>query len=166
MIVQYVFRNGGFLMGWNEQYWEVVSNFYWTPRYLGFKSIPRKKWFIDDQKISIPRELVPPTSERAYFRQVKSNAPQHLLEKQEEILNHVFSLVFSIAGDQIVSKLLCEPLSISDGGPFERLQKNLRSRYRWPEDNVTQPDVLFLSQTSWFAGNLKFAPPSGPEQLG
>jgi hypothetical protein len=85
-------------MGWNEQYWEVVSNFYWTPRYLGFKSIPRKKWFIDDQKISIPRELVPPTSERAYFRQVKSNALQHLLEKQEEILNHVFSLVFSIAG--------------------------------------------------------------------
>jgi len=153
-------------MGWNEQYWEVVFNFYWTPRYLGFKSIPRKKWSVDDQKISIPRELVPPTSERAYFREVKSNSLQHLLEKQEEILNHVFSLVFSIAGDQIVSKLLCEPLSISDGGPFERLQKNLRSRFRWPEDNVTQPDGLFLSKTSWIAVELKLGSSSWPEQIG
>jgi hypothetical protein len=75
-------------------------------------------------------------------------------------------LVFSIAGDQIVSKLLCEPLSISDGGPFERLQKNLRSRFRWPEDNVTQPDGLFLSQTSWIAVELKLGSSSWPEQIG
>jgi hypothetical protein len=55
-------------MAWNDKYWDIFSNLYWTPRYLGLKSIAQDKWRIDEDRISIPRALVGNKSGPLYTR--------------------------------------------------------------------------------------------------
>jgi hypothetical protein len=59
-----------------------------------------------------------PKQGRVYVRTRKHQDILEYLSFQEEVLNHVFNVAFAIAGDAVVSRLLCEPLGIDDQGPF------------------------------------------------
>ncbi len=115
-------------MAWNDKYWDIISNLYWTPRYLGLKSIARDKWEVDATRVSIPKELIANTSGPLYSRSRSFSQTRAYLNGQEEILNQMFNLVFSIAGDEVVSRLLCKPLGISDPGPFQSLGREIGPR--------------------------------------
>src|SRR5258707_12843869 len=95
---------------WNEKYWDVISNLYWTPRFLGFGSIPKEKWSEADGEIRITATLVPKTSGRIFYRKNKLDDLKTLLASQEEPLNHLFNLTFAIAADAIIADLLYSPL--------------------------------------------------------
>ena len=56
---------GGLALAWNSKYWDIVSNLYWTPRYLGLQSIGRDKWRVDGDWVSVPKNLVTNTSVRS-----------------------------------------------------------------------------------------------------
>jgi hypothetical protein len=153
-------------MAWNDKYWDIISNLYWTPRYLGLKSIAQDKWRTDGNRVSIPKECVANASGPLYIRSRTFSETKVYLSGQEEILNHLFNLVFSIAGDTVVSRLLCKPLGISDAGPFESIGREIGSRYGWREsENVTQQDGLFVTPSSVVAVELKLGSTSWPEQI-
>jgi hypothetical protein len=153
-------------MAWNDKYWDIISNLYWTPRYLGLKSITQDKWRIDGDRVSIPKALIANVSGPLYSRSRTFSETRAYLNGQEEILNQVFNLVFSIAGDQVVSRLLCLPLVIVDPGPFESIGREIGSRYGWRKsENVTQQDGFFVTPSSLIAVELKLGSTSWAEQI-
>lgn len=153
-------------MPWNDKYWDMIGNIYWTPRFLGLKSIPQKTWQVGEEVISIPRDRVENSNGPLYTRARKLSDLRTYLNGQEEVLNHFFNLAFSIMPDAIIARLLCRPLSIEDDGPFDSLGRDLALRYGWkPSENVTQPDGFFLTPRSLIAVELKLTSTSWPEQL-
>jgi hypothetical protein len=153
-------------MGWNDKYWDIISNLYWTPRYLGLKSISQDKWRMDGDRVSIPKALIANVSGPLYSRSRTFSETRAYLNGQEEILNQMFNLVFSIAGDEVVSRLLARPLEIADSGPFESIGREIGSRYGWRNsENVTQQDGFFVTPSSLIAVELKLGSPSWPEQI-
>lgn len=153
-------------MPWNDKYWDMIGNIYWTPRFLGLKSIPQKTWRMGEEVISIPRDCVENSNGPLYTRARKLSDLRIYLNGQEEVLNHFFNLAFSILPDAIIARLLCRPLTIEDDGPFDSLGRDLALRYGWkPSENVTQPDGFFLTAQSLIAVELKLTSRSWPEQL-
>jgi hypothetical protein len=153
-------------MAWNSKYWDILNNLYWTPRYLGLKSIPRDHWGTDGDLISIPRELMKGSTGPLYFRSRKYGDLKSYLHEQEEILNHVFDLTFAIAGDDVTNRVLCKQLGFHDAGPFESIGREVGERYGWrPQENVTQQDGYFVSPKSLVGVELKLGSKSWPEQV-
>jgi hypothetical protein len=153
-------------MTWNKKYWDIIDNLYWTPRFMGFKSINRKKWTVEGDRILIPMELIDADIGRIYYRARKIDDLKLYLHGQEEILNHLFNLVFSIAGDDILAQLFCKPLGIDDAGPFQSIGREGGARYGWrDQENVTQQDGLFVSESSLIGVELKLDSTSWPEQV-
>jgi hypothetical protein len=153
-------------MTWNAKYWDILDNLFWAPRYLGLKSIPRKKWIVEEKMVSIPRDLIATTDGPLYFRSRKVDDQMSYLERQEETLNHLFDLTFSIAGDDVISQALCGPLALEDSGPFDSIGREIRQRYRWGRlENVTQQDGFFVSQRSLVGVELKLGSKSSAEQI-
>jgi hypothetical protein len=153
-------------LAWNSKYWDIISNLYWTPRYLGLRSISRDKWRTDGDWVSVPKELVINGSGPLYVRSRKFDELKAYLHGQEEILNQLFNILFSIAGDAVISRLLCTPLGLVDNGPFESLGREIGSRYCWRDsENITQQDGLFVSPTSVIGVELKLDSTSWPEQI-
>jgi len=150
---------------WNRKYWDIIRNIYWTPRYIGFSSIPQKHWIAEGDRVCIPKDSTNPDGP-LYARKLKYDDLKSSLAGQEEILNHLFNLTFGIASDQVISRLICEPLQISDPGPFLSLGSEVRERYKWGlSENVTQQDGFFVSQASLIGVELKLGSVSWPEQI-
>jgi hypothetical protein len=153
-------------MPWNDKYWDMLNNLYWTPRYLGFKSIPRDRWRVDGDRVLIPKELIQTSTGPLYFRSRKYDDLKSYLHEQEEILNHVFDLTFAIAGDDVINRVLCKPLGLDDAGPFKSIGREVGERYGWrPQENVTQQDGFFVSPKSLIGVELKLGSKSWPEQV-
>ena len=152
-------------MSWTDAYWDILSNFYWTPRYLGLKSIPRKDWRVDGDWVMIPKDAVANSSGPLYTRARKFPELKSYLQGQEEILNHMFNLTFSIAADAVLTELLFQPLGFEYSGPIVRLGREIGARYGWPGENVTQQDGLFVSGQSIVGVELKLGSQSWPEQI-
>ena len=153
-------------MAWNSKYWDIIENLYWTPRYIGLKSIPRDKWTINDDRVSIPKELIKTKDGPLYFRSRKAADLKSYLQGQEEILNHLFNLTFSIAADDVISQALCKPLGFEDSGPFESIGRDVGERYGWrAQENVTQQDGFFISPKSLIGVELKLGVTSSAEQV-
>lgn len=153
-------------MTWNEKYWDIISNLYWSPKYLGLKSISREKWKIADGLVSIPATEIRNQNGPLYSRSLKLNELLDDLRNKEEILNHLFNITFAIAGDAIISRLFCQPLGIDDNGPFLSLGREIAERFGWGlNKNVTQQDGLFVTDRSAIGIELKLDTSSSPEQL-
>lgn len=151
---------------WNRKYWDIINNLYWSPKYLGLKSISPKKWKKEGDSISILVKDIANINAPLYSRSINSKEIFTHLATQEEILNHLFNLTFAIAGDEIISRLFCKPLGINDPGPFSSLGQEISSRYGWgPNKNVTQQDGLFVSKSSAIGIELKLDTSSSPEQI-
>ncbi len=153
-------------MAWNAKYWDILSNLYWTPRYLGLKSVPRSKCIVDGDQVSIPLDLIGTADGPLYFRSRKVDDQMSYLGGQEEILNHLFDLTFSIAGEDVISYALCGPLVLEDSGPFESIGREIGQRYGWHRlENVTQQDGFFVSPRSLMGVELKLGSKSSAEQI-
>lgn len=48
----------GRLMTWVSKYWGVLANLYWTPKYLGLRSISKSVWKEEEDFILIPRASI------------------------------------------------------------------------------------------------------------
>ena len=151
-------------MGWNQKYWDILEQLYWTPSYLGLGSISQKEWIERDGLVCVPSAFV----NRAgplYRRDVSSDQIVEKLLRQEEILNHVFDLTFGIAGDAIIERLLLQPLGFSDAGSIESIGREIHTRYGSDAAGVTQQDGLFVSDKSVVGVELKLGARSSPKQI-
>jgi len=107
-------------MSWTNKYWDILNHFYWWPPYIGMRSISQKKWTKNDGKICVPAELVN-MSGPLYSRERKFEDLENHLLGNEEILNHIFDLTFSIAPDTVINESFLKPLGFDDKGEFESI---------------------------------------------
>jgi hypothetical protein len=154
-------------MEWNQKYWDIICNIYLTPSYLGWKPIKRKAWGeAKDGWVSVREADIEQGAHALYSRKPLSDSEKikFSLSNKEEILNHVFNVTFAIAGDPVISRLLCDPLGIDDSGPFLSLGREVLSRYDLGE-NVTQQDGFFITKHSAICIELKLNAKSSLEQI-
>jgi len=132
-------------MAWNDKVWDLITNIYWTPRFIGLKSKNE------------------PGSTRSWTRNLRADSLRKYLETQEEVLNHFFNITFAIAPYDVLSTILCSQFTFKDTGRFESYGQEFSC---WREtENVTQPDGLFVSEYSIVATELKLNASSSVEQL-
>ena len=152
-------------MAWNDKYWDIIDQLYWWPRYLGLRSINRRHWQTEGDRISIPASLVN-KSGPLYTRRLKVGELMEDLRGKEEILNHVFDLTFAIAPDALIQRAFLTPFSFSDSSTFQSIGREVQLRYGWGQhDNVTQQDGLFVSDRSIVGVELKLGSSSWPIQI-
>jgi len=152
-------------MGWNEKYWDTLDQLYWTPKYLGFRSIPKASWRRSDGWVGIPEDKMN-LSASLYTRDVRATDLRRFLQTQEEILNHIFDITFAIAPDSLLARAFLQPLGFSDGGPFLSVGREARQRYGWDgSTNNTQQDGLFVSGNTVVGVELKLTSASSAIQV-
>jgi hypothetical protein len=116
-------------MTWDEKCWGIFSNIYWTTRFIGMrgsKVTPELAQLLTEHNIALPKR-----GGQIYVREDSESELSKKLVGQEEILNHFFNITFDIACDDVISRLLCQPLGIADKGPFASLSRGFQSRYGW-----------------------------------
>lgn len=151
-------------MNWTRKYWDTLEQLYWTPKYLGLKSIPKRIWGDDEKVIQLPRNRV---SQRGsiYTRDGNWLSNDRKMRGLEETLNHIFDLTFAITPDAVTSTLLHQKAEIEDEGPFESVGREIGERYGWGGANVTQQDGLFVSASSILNVELKLGSKTQPVQV-
>ena len=150
---------------WNKKYWDIADQFYWAPQYIGMKSIPQRLWLQEGDRVSVATEHVNKTGP-LYARARTADAHKVWMQRQEEILNHVFDIAFAIAPDALIAHCFGRPLGISDQGPYLSLGREIRQRYGWSKsENITQQDGLFVSASSVIGVELKLKSKSSPDQV-
>lgn len=152
-------------MSWNKRYWDIIEQIYWQPSYSGMKSIPKELILKENGRISIPEENLS-KSGSIYARHRNYTDFELYMNQQEEILNHLFDITFSIASDDVIRKTFFAPLGLDDTSPCESWGREVAIRYGWGRNaNVTQHDGYFVSDRSVVAVELKLGSPSSPEQI-
>lgn len=152
-------------MTWNLKYWDILDQLYWSPKYIGLRSIQKNKCIIDDKYVAVPLELVNPDGP-LYTRGRKALDHYHWMRTQEETLNHVFDIAFAIAPDAMIERCLALPLGFVDKGIFQSLGREVRFRYGWgTSENITQHDGLFVSKTSIIGVEIKINSATSSEQI-
>ncbi len=141
-------------MTWDEKCWGIFNNIYWEMRFAGVKGFKLTSQLAEQLR---ERDVPVPKGDGIYVRVDNDADNTTKLLSQEVVLNHFFNIALDIAGDDVVSQLLCGPLGINDAGPFESYDRDFGSkRFSWPEQaNITQPDAFFLSSSTLIAVELK-----------
>lgn len=152
-------------MSWTTKYWDAVSQFYWSPQYLGLKSIPQRLWTVDGDTVSIPREMT--NSEGPLYRRLRSGDDYwEYVRRQEETFNHIFDLTFAILPGDVVGDILNTLTSAGTGHVYKSFGRELSARFSWGEhDNITTPDGFFVAEDSILAVELKFNAKPSLDQL-
>lgn len=141
--------------GWTDRYWDILDQLYWSPQYLGLKSIPQSQWNIDRKTVSVPIDLVN-RSGPLYRRARKWREYWVYVQRQEESLNHVLNLALGILPGVVLSELLLEPAGAAPDPEISGIGREVRTRLGWkPTDNIAQPDGFFISETTVLCLEIK-----------
>ncbi len=151
-------------VSWNSKYWDLITQLYWTPNYLGLNSIPKSNWEVEGEFVRIPKSSLNLNS--GIYNRINT-AGQNLerLWQLEEPLNHIFDITFAIAPDELIEKFFFEKIGVSSVGPFTSLGREVRQRYNWGNGNITQQDGLFSSPNSVVGIELKLGSRSSRKQI-
>ena len=143
----------------------MLNQFYWSPQYIGLKSIPQNLWQRDGANVTIPLELVNPNGP-LYRRTKKGEEYWGYVHRQEETFNHIFSLAFAMLPGSVIRDVLAQFTPLGDHEDFQPLGCEIRHRYGWDEStNITTPDGYFIGQGHLLAVELKFNAKTSPDQL-
>lgn len=152
-------------MPWNKMYWDIHDQLYWTPEYIGLKSIKKENWVVSGDTVCIPRSLVHANG-LLYSRARKYDDLYAYLQGREDILNHVFDLTFAIAPDELLRRAFAAPLRLDARGSFRSLGREVWKRYGWGrQENVAQHDGWFLSDDTVLGVELKLRATSSVQQI-
>ncbi len=159
-------------MNWTDSYWNIIKELYEKTKYLGFASINDKvikelnipvdeinnQYSSKDNKLNI---------KRLWFRNnIGRNDIEAHARKQEEILNFVYDLTFSILDSEISKEILSEFIEYSDTSELSFTGCKTPERYgKTYNDNITVPDGYFVSDDYVIAMEHKFKSPTSINQL-
>ena len=151
---------------WSSKYWDIVRQLYWTPKYLGLKSIKKEHWITEGDRVSIPAIFVKDKSGPLYIRDIKENEMIEKLMTYIDPLTHIFNLTFSIAADFVVADLFFTPFGFTDKTNFRNIGRERRKDYDWGKyENVAQPDAFFVGEQSIVGVELKINNRASLEQI-
>ena len=152
-------------MSWYRKYWDAIDQLYWDPGLLGLGSIGAKKQVKKDGVILVPSDFVK-NGGSIYARNGTAAFNAERMRRLEEPLNHIFDIMFGIAPNSVVRRLLASPLGIEDDGPFLRLGREIAERYSILKGGTTtQQDGYFVSATSLIGVELKLMSSTNPGQV-
>jgi len=152
-------------MAWNTCYWDLAKNFYWEPRLIGLKSIPKSSWITDSDWVRLPAQAVNKDAS-IYTRRHKEGALVEVLRRQELTLNHIFNVTFAIAPDAVLREAFFSPFGFEDDGPVESVGREIWRRYGWNSgENATQQDGLFVTSRVAIGVELKLGAKSSLDQV-
>lgn len=153
------------MTSWTRKYWEILDHLYWSPHYLGLKSIPQKHWTIDGDRVSIPRTMT--NSKGPLYRRLRSGAEYwDFVRRQEEVFAHIFDLTFAVLPGDVVGDVLHPFVGVTARHAYESLGTQVRTRYGGGEhDNVTTPDAFLVAPEAILAVELKFDAKTSLDQL-
>ncbi len=152
-------------MSWTDKYWDLVDQLYWSPQYLGLKSIPRRLWTEDEDRVSIPKAMT--NSNGPLYRRVRSGEEfWSYVRRQEETFNQIFDLTFAVLPGDVVTEIFSKLTGTDLRQPYECIGRELRTRHFWREhDNITTPDGFFVNEESILAVELKFNAKTSLDQI-
>jgi hypothetical protein len=151
-------------MTWNCKYWDFIHKLYWSPGYIGLDPIGKIDITERDDLVCVPKEYL--TSGRLRRRTKKEAEVMQNLGRSEDALNFFFDITFAIAPDRLFGKWFCDPLGITDKGPFRSFSLlEVTERYGWGQRNVTQHDSFFVSDNSVFFIELKLKADTSATQV-
>ena len=157
--------NAGERIDWVGRYWDVLDHLYWWPGYVGLKSIPQKHWRRDGDRISIPAEMHNPSGP-LYYRVRNADTHKDYMLRQEEPLNHLFNLAFSLIPDEVVSEIASASTGLAPLPPLRPIGREAWARYGWGSTaNVMQHDVLLIGGSAALALELKFNAGTSLDQI-
>lgn len=152
-------------MSWPNSYWDAIEEIYWEPRLLGLKSIPKQSRADHDDFVCFPKSLLS-SGGSIFTRPDKASDNLARLRRLEVPLNHIFDICFSIAPSSVIESIFLTPLSATDGGSFERIGREIASRYPFFGDNTaTQQDGFFVSNHTLIGVEVKIDAPTSQDQL-
>jgi hypothetical protein len=136
-----------------------------VPSYLGLKSIPRRHWAVDEDVVSIPKEMTNPSG--PLYRRLRSGDEYwKFIRRQEETFNHIFNLALAILPGDVISEIFGKLLEFDDVYNFQLCGVDIRDKYTWIGGaNVTTPDAFLLSTDSILAIEIKFNAKTSLDQL-
>lgn len=146
-------------------YWDIVDQLYWSPKYLGMKSIPQKYWQVSGDKVAVPKSMTNPKG--PLYRRDKSTADfWPYIQRQEEPFNHIFELVFSIMPGDALAEIYGHFIDAGQVRDYEAHGRELTTRigYKWL-DNITTTDGFYTSKDSILAVELKFNAKTSLDQI-
>ena len=147
-------------MSWYRKYWDSIDQIYWDPSILGLVSISNKKWKLNDDEISIPRDQVAKGGS-IYTRRGTAAENALRMQRLEEPLNHIFDITFGIAGDAVIQSLFYSRFGIDALGKIDRLGREVMDRYPgFKGGTTTQQDALFASEDAVLGVELKLGSPT------
>lgn len=153
-------------MGWNDKYWDLLNGLYWVPSYLGLKSIPRKHWRIEDDRVSVPKSM---TNENGpLYRRIRSGQDYwDFVRRQEEIFNQLFDLALALLPGETLAGIFEELLETRRGTANYVFQDStMRAAHEWMHgENVTTPDSVLVSEDCIIAIELKFGAKTTLDQV-
>ena len=143
-------------MSWTDTYWDAVNEFYWVPSYLGLKSIPRKKWTVTADSVSIPRALTNPSGP-LYRRTINSTDYPIFVRRQEETFNHIFNLALSLLPGRLISDVFGSFFEDWREANLGLASPEYYRSYPWISGaNITSPDCFLIASNSILAIEIKF----------
>lgn len=152
-------------MSWSKAYWDAIEELYWEPSLLGLKSVSKALRTESPETVSIPRSRIRPGGS-IYTRPEKASENFTRLKRLEVPLNHIFDICFSITPSSAMSEIFLTPAKIHDQGKFERLGREIATRFPGFTDNTaTQQDGFFASPHTLLGVELKIDAPTSSEQL-
>lgn len=152
-------------MSWENAYWDAIEELYWEPSLLGLKSIPKKYRSQSETHVCIPADALP-AGGSLYARPQKAVDNISRLRRLEVPLNHLFDICFSLVPSSVLQSIFLAPLGLVDHGEFERLGREIGSRYDGFADNTaTQQDGFFVSPHTLLGIEMKVDAPTSPGQL-
>lgn len=150
---------------WTQTYWDIVDDFYWSPKYLGLDSVAKQHWVENGEFVSIPKTMTNPNGPLYRRTRFGSNYRSYV-RRQEETFNHILNLVFAILPGDVISDLLNNISGRTGSYDFTSIGSEIRSRYHWKEQsNITTPDGFFIAEQVVSALEIKFDSPTSLDQL-
>ena len=152
--------------GWTDTYWDVLEQLYWTPKYLGLKSVPRKLWQNVGDRVSIPADQTNKNGP-LYFRVLSTTDYWPYIVRQEETFNHLLDLTLSILSPIDTIELLKPLCHFPDGIEVAPLGRSINDFLGWPSQaNYTQPDVFLAGERALAMIEIKFNAKTSLDQVG
>ncbi|WP_223429110.1 hypothetical protein [Tateyamaria pelophila] len=152
-------------LNWTEKYWDALEQLYWTPKYLGLKSIPRRHWEATGDRVSVPVSMTNPTGP-LYRRVTTGREFTKLVRRHEETFNHIFELTFGILDGEITNDIFCRLLGYHVKDSLKSYGRELGPEFGQPKlYDICQPDGFFTGK-NWSLGvELKFDAKTSLDQL-
>ncbi len=152
-------------MSWTDKYWDAVEQLYWTPKYLGLKSISKKHWEVSENRVSVPKSMTNPNGP-LYRRVTNGKDFSKFIRHQEETFNHIFELTFGILDGEIINQIFCQLLGKNHHDRLKGYGRELGLELGFPKlYGISQPDGFFVGNHWTVAVELKFDAKTSMDQL-